>query len=102
MEGLVCKHARLQLSTPWPTTMARYYFNARGPNRHIPDCDGLDVSDLMTACAIARLAAADVLARMDNSRHHPDWHFEITNEDGQTILTIPFSESPREPESGWA
>ena len=73
--------------------MPRYYFSARGPNRHIPDYDGLELSDIQTARAIALLAAADVLDEMAGHEHHPDWRFEITDEDGQTILTIPFSEA---------
>ena len=73
--------------------MPRYYFSARGPNRHIPDYDGLELSDLYTARAIALLAAADVLEEMVAHEHHPDWRFEITDEGGQTVLTIPFSEA---------
>ncbi len=70
--------------------MPRYHFSARGPNRHIPDYDGLELSDLQTARAIALLAAADVLEEMADRERHPDWRFEITDEDGKTVLTIPF------------
>ena len=41
--------------------MPRYYFSARGPNRHIPDYDGLELSDILMARAVALAAAADVL-----------------------------------------
>ena len=81
--------------------MPRYYFSARGPNRHIPDYDGLELSDLVTARAIALHAAAEVLEEMEDHEHHPDWRFELTDEDRQTILTIPFSEA-QEPGSGRA
>ena len=81
--------------------MPRYYFSARGPNRHIPDYDGLELSDLLTARAVAVAAAADVLREMEGQEHHPDWRFEITDEAGQTILTISFSEA-QEPGSGRA
>jgi hypothetical protein len=71
--------------------MPRYYFSARGPNRHIPDYDGLELSDILTARAIALAASADVLREMEGHEHHPDWRFEITDETGQTVLIIPFS-----------
>jgi len=93
---------RRQHDPPASRHDARYYFSARGPNRHIPDYDDLELSDLMTARAIALRAAADVLAEMGGHEHHPDWRFEITDEDGKTVLTISFSEAAKPGGSGRA
>ena len=83
--------------------MPRYYFNARGPNRYMPDYHGLELSDLLTARAVALLAAAEVLDEETASLpRHPDWRFEITDEAGRTILTIPFSQAARPDASGRA
>ena len=81
--------------------MPRFFFSARGPRRHVPDYEGLELSDIETARSVALLAAADVLAEMANHERHPDWRFEITGEDGRIVLTIPFAEA-MEPGSGRA
>jgi hypothetical protein len=82
--------------------MPRFFFSARGPNRHISDYEGLELSDLLTARDIALRAATDVLAEMKDQERHPDWRFEITDEDGQTVLTIPFSNAAEPEPSGRA
>ena len=72
--------------------MPRYYFHARSLDHCIPDHEGVELDDVVTARAAALFAAVDALDDMDDLKHQLDWTFEITDEAGQTILTIPFSE----------
>jgi hypothetical protein len=70
--------------------MTRYYFHARGPNRSIPDHQGEELDGLSAAREIAmriiRGMASDPFHRGDYRR----WAMYIKNEEGRTIVTIPF------------
>ena len=69
--------------------MPRFYFHAHGPARSIPDRDGVILDDAPTARAFALLAIVDVLDDADDVRDFLDWRFEVTDDAGRTILTIP-------------
>ena len=72
--------------------MPRYYFHARSSDHCVPDHEGVELDDVATARAAALFAAVDALDDMDDLKQHLDWKFEITDDAGQTILTIPFLE----------
>ena len=72
--------------------MPRYYFHARSSHHCVPDHEGVELDDVATARAAALFAAVDALDDMDDLKHQLDWKFEITDDAGQIILTIPFSE----------
>ena len=72
--------------------MPRFYFHTHGPNHCIPDHEGIELDDVATARGIALLAAVDALDDIGSLKHHLDWRFEISDDAGKSILTIPFSE----------
>jgi hypothetical protein len=70
--------------------MPRYYFHARGPNRYIPDYIGYELDDLSAAREFAfetiRDMASDPFYRGDYRR----WTLYIADENGRTVLAMPF------------
>lgn len=78
--------------------MARFFFNlrhGRGPDKVAIDLEGNDLTDAAAARAYALEAAADLIAR---ARSHSvrDWFvcaFEIMDEQGLPVLTVPFSDT---------
>ena len=72
--------------------MPRFYFHLRSSDRSIPDCEGVELDDVLTARAAALFATVYVLDDIDDLKHHLDWSFEITDDAQHTILTIPLAE----------
>ena len=72
--------------------MPRFHFHARVSNRNALDREGIELDDVPTARAIALLAAVEALDDMDDLEDHLDCRFEVTDDAGQVIVTIPFSE----------
>lgn len=83
--------------------MPRYFFNVRhrpGPNGLAEDHEGDELADVAAAREHALSVARDMIAR---ARHVMirDWmvcSFEILDEDGQHVLTVPFSDTVSEDE----
>jgi hypothetical protein len=85
--------------------MGRYFFNLRYGNR--PDAvavdqEGSDLTDAAAARAYALDAARDLIRRTRSDQVR-DWFacaFEIVDEAGRPVLTVPFSDTvPDEPEA---
>ena len=72
--------------------MPRFYFHAHCSNHSVPDHEGIELDDAQTARAAALIATVEALDDMDDLSGLLDRAFKITNEAGQTILTIPLSE----------
>jgi hypothetical protein len=68
-----------------------YFFNANGPGQAIGDSDGKRLWDLEAARRIALETARDLVR--DAALQWEDWSFQITGEDGQTLLLVPFSDA---------
>ena len=86
--------------------MPRYFFNLRqrpGPGGLAQDQDGDELADVNAAREHALSEARELIARGRNEWIR-DWTactFEVTDEQGQRILTVPFSDTV--PEEGvWA
>lgn len=81
--------------------MPRYFFNLRhkpGPDGLAEDIEGDDLADLTEARQHALRAASDLIARTQ-SHSVRDWFvcsFEITEADGQLLLTVPFGDTVQE------
>lgn len=88
--------------------MARYFFNLRygaGPDKLAVDQEGNELTDTAAAWAYALEAAADLIGRT-HSHGVRDWFacaFEIVDEAGEPVLTVPFSDTvPNSPnEEAW-
>ena len=85
--------------------MPRYFFNVRhrpGPAGLAVDEEGDDLADLNAAREHALRVTRESIAR-DRLALIPNWlvcSFEITDEKGQHVLTVPFSDTVPE-EEGW-
>ncbi len=83
--------------------MPRYFFNVRhrpGPAGLAEDHEGDELADVSAAREHALTAAQAMIAR-DQFATIRDWmvcSFEITDEAGQHVLTVPFSDTV--PEQG--
>ena len=73
--------------------MPHYYFHLRVGRQHYPDHLGVDFENLESAYLDAFQAARDMWTELLRERKDPTTHrFEIANEDGQVLLTLPFTE----------
>jgi hypothetical protein len=71
--------------------MARYYFNVRRGNDLISDPEGIEFGAVDDAREEAKQAARDILAdRVKHGELVDDGEFEIIDERGVKILTVPF------------
>jgi hypothetical protein len=75
-------------------TMPRYYFNVRDHGAIVEDTEGEELADEGVVRQLALLNARDIL------RVHPisvrDWlglSYEILDEAGQHVVSVPFSEA---------
>jgi hypothetical protein len=81
--------------------MARYFFSLRhrpGPGGLAEDHEGDELPDVNAAREHALSEARDLIARGRNETVR-DWtvcSFEITDEQGQPVLTVPFSDTVSE------
>jgi hypothetical protein len=81
--------------------MARFYFNVRhrpGPEGLARDLEGDELPDSAAARDHALAVARDLIARtrVDGVRNWFDCSFEITDEDGRPVMTVPFSDTVQE------
>ncbi|TNC05407.1 hypothetical protein FF100_35760 [Methylobacterium terricola] len=86
--------------------MARYFFNVRqhpGPEGLAHDLEGDELQDSAKAREHALTVARDLIARtrLDSVRDWFDCSFEITDQEGQPVMTVPFGDTVLdEPEDG--
>ena len=78
--------------------MPRYFFNVRhrpGPAGLTQDPEGEELADANAAREHAMTVARAMIARdrLATIRDWMDCTFEITDEDGQLVLTVPFSDT---------
>ena len=81
--------------------MPRYFFNIRhrsGPAGLAVDPEGEELADVNAAREGALSQARAMIARERHTfiRDWMDCSFEITDEDGQPVLTVPFSDTVSE------
>jgi hypothetical protein len=84
--------------------MPRYFFSLRhrsGPAGLAVDEEGDDLADLAAAREHALFVARDMIrrTRTDIVRDWMACSFEITEEDGQRVMTVPFSDTVSEIEN---
>jgi hypothetical protein len=73
--------------------MPRYYFHVRQGNDLRKDGEGVDLPDLQAARATALNLACQRWSDAPPDTDHNDQTFEISDEAGRTVLTVPFSEA---------
>ena len=70
--------------------MPRYYFNAHGPRHYIPDRDGALLHNPEAARDLATAIIQDMAHDPLWSGDCRSWTLEVTDEEMQTLLTVPF------------
>ena len=70
--------------------MRRYHFNAYGPNRQVLDKDGEYLDDMMVVRDLAFAAVRDIASNPLECRDSRRWRVEVADEDGRTVLVVPF------------
>jgi hypothetical protein len=71
--------------------MPRFYFNVRDGDTLIADQEGVEMPGESAAVEEARQAARDLLAeRVKYGEPIETRQFEVLNDNGETILTLPF------------
>ena len=74
--------------------MPRYYFHIRKGDVLVEDPEGTEVSETETLEDEAIEAARDLLADGDlQGLDRREWVYEVADESGATVLTLPFSEA---------
>jgi hypothetical protein len=73
--------------------MPRYYFHVRDENGFRQDAEGLDLPDIEAARRKALDMACELWSERPPDGAHNDQTFEIADEAGETVLTVPFSEA---------
>lgn len=76
--------------------MPRYFLNIRDCGSLIIDPDGDDLAGLAEARALALESIRDILARPETYGSRRIWstrRFEITDETGAVLMTIPFPDA---------
>lgn len=103
MEGGACRssdavrparEAASAWDAPDETPMPRYFLNIRDNDALIADPDGDDIPDLDEARTLALEIIHDILGRPNVYGAPGPWQarsFEITDEAGTVLLTIPFA-----------
>jgi hypothetical protein len=66
--------------------MARFFAHVRTATALIPDSEGFELEKLGKVHANCARVAADLVASDPSAR---DWTFEIADETGRTVLTLP-------------
>ncbi len=81
--------------------MARYYLHIRESGTLIEDFDGIDLPDLAAARAEALAAAREILAeRLLGGDVLNGQTFEIMDDRGTLLASVPFKEALRLPPAG--
>jgi hypothetical protein len=71
--------------------MPRYYFDIRDGDKLVEDAEGIELSDVAAAREEAVAAARELLAEHLRHGELPETkQFEIRNEAGELIETVPF------------
>lgn len=71
--------------------MPRFYFNVRDGDTLIADQEGVEMPGKTAAAEEAKQAARDLLAeRVKYGEPLESKRFEVVDDDGETILTLPF------------
>ena len=73
--------------------MPRYFFHIRGGNGLTKDSDGLDLPDLHAARATAVKKACRIWSERPPDPGRNDQTFEVTDQAGDIVLTVSFSEA---------
>ena len=78
--------------------MARYFLNVRhkpGPDGVADDVDGDEIADVGQVRAHALIVARDLIARtrLYSVANWFDCAFEITDEQGRPVMTVPFTDA---------
>ncbi len=74
--------------------MARFYFHIRKGDDLVTDPEGVEVPNSEIVRDEAIEAARDLLSEGDlQGLDRRGWAFEVADESGQTVLTLPFSEA---------
>ena len=74
--------------------MPRYHFHIRKGDVLVEDSEGIEVSDAEALEEEAIEAARDLLAEGDlQGLDRRIWVYEVADESGATVLTLPFSEA---------
>jgi hypothetical protein len=75
--------------------MARFYMNLRYRDRLFVDEEGDELAHEQAVHGHTLDTARDLIAngRMDSIRNWFDCSFEVTNEAGRVVLTMPFSDT---------
>ena len=76
----------------------RYFFNVRykpGPNGVTSDPDGDEIADVSLVREHALTVARDLIARahLDSITNWFDCAFEITDDQGRAVMTVPFTDT---------
>ena len=66
--------------------MARFFAHVRTPDGLVPDNEGFELAQLGRAHESCARVAADLVASNPSAK---DWTFEVADETGQTVLTLP-------------
>ncbi|TNC07626.1 hypothetical protein FF100_31580 [Methylobacterium terricola] len=86
--------------------MARYFFHLRhepGSEGLAEDFEGDELPDATAAREHALMVARDLITRtrLDSVRNWFDCSFEITDEQGHSVMTVPFTDTvPEQPDDG--
>ena len=73
--------------------MPRYFFHMREGNGLTKDPDGLDLPDLHAARATAIKKSCQIWSEMPPEPGRNDQTFEVTDQAGDIVLTVSFSEA---------
>lgn len=79
--------------------MPRYYLNLRRKGVLIADPDGEEAADLPALRRVIENTIEDILRRPETYGENPYWDqctFEIADEGGTIVMTVPFSEFAHE------
>ena len=82
--------------------MPRYFFYAHSPNRHMPDKAGIVLDSSKAAYDAATQTILDMVNDPSAVRDHTGWVIEIRDENGQMLLSVPFTEATQVSGSGQA
>ncbi len=74
--------------------MPRYFLHVREAGDLVEDPDGVDFPDVAAARMEAVAAAREIMAEhIRKGLDVSSWSFEVVDEDGRLIMSVPFSEA---------
>jgi len=68
--------------------MRRYFFHAYGPDRDMPDQEGLELGNDEAARRIALQTIRDMMGKESRPQDWSEWRIEIVDETGRRIAII--------------